>query len=152
MKVEKAPVLKRLLALDFDILLLLNLMFGLYIVTGIHFHLPLFVFVPLVIGFLLLRDSFGGQSPGKRLFGIGVREKGDLERKPSAVQSLLYHISLGKANNTEVYVRKQVNFIVAGLLFLLLLAVLIVILFHFPLDRFLANEFCCSNDAVVTRF
>lgn len=152
MKLQKAPAIKRLLALDFDLILILTLMFGLYLLTGIHIHLHLFVFIPLLFALVLLRDSVFGQSPGKRLFGIAIGEEDKLEGRPSSLKSALHHLTCGRVTNTAVYEVKQVNIKLVVSCFLLLLALFVLVLLHFPLARFLANEFCCSNNNVVTGF
>ena len=149
----KASFFHKMIANICDCMLLLTLMFGLYLLTGIHIHLHLFVFIPLVLAVLLLKDSLiAGKSPGKYLLGLSICAHTQGTRMPLPLAFLLHNLTLGFYAHTAILQIRTPKKQVWVPVFLLLTILFLFVLLHFPLGRMLANEFCCSNNDVVTRF
>jgi len=143
---EKAPFWIRLCAWMVEVSIVISAIFLPYLLAGTPFSL--FLLFGIVIVVHLLKDSIKGQSPGKFIFGLGVRMRDDSEKLPSFGRRMLRNLTLSRLTGTRVYRIKRRKIWVTLPLFLVFFALPFLMMLMIP-DRtpLTAEEFTVHMEA-----
>lgn len=98
---EKASFWARLGAFVIDITLIMMVILLPYLLDGARGSL--FFILGIILLVFALRDSVKGQSLGKFILGIGVRDRSDPRQMPSVLRRFLRNLSLNRITGTNVY-------------------------------------------------